>query len=645
MTTALIRGSKHRLTWPIVLAAVVLLVSGCWSKSQDTTPSVSAPVLASVQVTPQSVYLWPVDNSTKLAAVGTSSAGAAITNAPAATWSSKNPAVATVDSTGRVTAVSKGSTVVVATVAGISTDVVVVVAPSVEVSGVVRYQDKAYTAAGFDLANSTYKAVRFAKVDVLDSLGGIVATTQTDSSGAYRFAAVGAVDGQRVRVLAETGDASGFAVHVSDDSAAVYAVSKSITVSGATITQDIDVGYQAAPGGAFNIYDVALTGAQFAHALSGVSPPNLKLFWETGVASGTQYCTGPDAVYCPHGEGIYVSDDRQSGDTDEYDDDVIWHEFGHFLVDKYSRDDSEGGCHFLTNNDLDMRLAWSEGWGDFFAVAVKRWLKADPQRTELLSSLSSGNFYLDTARNVASITMDLDQISSNYSYATNEVSIAKLLWDISNEFQMEPVWTVLTQNFKTLPTSTPINLEAFFDGWRLVRQPNSVELGTVRGFLRSRQVYYEQDAFEAVSDGVPNLARRLTLGVDELHYLYRDDGSTDVDIVAFDAIAGKTYTVETSGLRNGADTDIRILTPQQAPLVINGVAVENDDAVEGAYESYDMSCDAYRVHNTPTALASKTSFVAPVSGTYYVDMSTTRHPPPLAFAGRYGTYAVRVTEK
>ncbi len=639
-------GTNSNILWRrcLLLLSLAIVLSGCWYDTGEGSAR-APPKLEKVSVTPVAVQLWPVSTSSQLSAVGTSLQGDQVANAPSATWVSENTSVATVDNKGRVTAVATGSTAIVVTIATVSSRVVVVVGPTTSVTGTIRYQDKMYNRERFvDTAIPTYKAVRYAKVDLVDGAGAVLKTTQTDEQGAYLFSLVPFASDHKIRVMAESDSISGMDVKVRDDSSAVYAVSRSLSIIGATTTLTVDVPLLNSPAGAFNIYDSLISASQFAHTLSGANSPVLSVFWEGGVASGTQYCTGYDATYCVHGAGIYVNSER-FGDTDEFDDDVLWHEFGHFLVDKNSRDDSEGGCHFLQSTDLDMRLAWSEGWGDFFSMAVKRWLVADSRRAGLLSSTADvpASTYIDTDGGVVKILLDVANVSSQYSYATNEVSIAKILWDMSNEFQMAPLWTVMAQDFKLRPTTSPINLEALWDGWRNQFNPSVIDVGLMRAILRARLVYYEEDVMEP--DDSPNPARLITIGSDEKHTLYRDNGSVDKDVVAINAIGGKSYTVETLDLRNGADTQLRILTPQQVPLMLNGVAVQNDDFDARLYNSYDSSCGEFRVRNTPTALASKTTFVAPVSGTYYVEVSTTQDLPPYASAGNYGSYRLRIIQQ
>jgi hypothetical protein len=60
----------------------------------------------------------------------------------------------------------------------------------------------------------------------------------------------------------------------------------------------------------------------------------------------------------------------ENTDTDEYDSAVIAHEIGHYLQSVISRDDSVGGQH--SGDDLlDMRVAFSEGWGNSWSSMVR----------------------------------------------------------------------------------------------------------------------------------------------------------------------------------------------------------------------------------------------------------------------------------
>ena len=61
--------------------------------------------------------------------------------------------------------------------------------------------------------------------------------------------------------------------------------------------------------------------------------------------------------------------DVDFSDTDHFDNSVIIHEYGHFIEDIFGAPNSPGGSH-NGNSVIDPRLAWSEGWADFFQAAV-----------------------------------------------------------------------------------------------------------------------------------------------------------------------------------------------------------------------------------------------------------------------------------
>ena len=77
-------------------------------------------------------------------------------------------------------------------------------------------------------------------------------------------------------------------------------------------------------------------------------------------------------------------------DTEEYDRHVIAHEWGHYLEDAFSRSDSVGGPHAL-GDQLDMRVAFGEGWGNAFSAMVER----DPVYKDTLGPAQNTGFYLD----------------------------------------------------------------------------------------------------------------------------------------------------------------------------------------------------------------------------------------------------------
>jgi len=68
------------------------------------------------------------------------------------------------------------------------------------------------------------------------------------------------------------------------------------------------------------------------------------------------------------GNGIFILGEADA-DTDEFDEDVVVHEWGHYFEDQLSRSDSLGGAHGL-GDPLDFRVAFSEGFGNALAGMI-----------------------------------------------------------------------------------------------------------------------------------------------------------------------------------------------------------------------------------------------------------------------------------
>lgn len=98
------------------------------------------------------------------------------------------------------------------------------------------------------------------------------------------------------------------------------------------------------------------------------------VFWKAGFNPYTYFNNStPLSFYSPGDRKLYilggVSGNVKSADTDHFDDSVILHEYGHFLEDVYGSSQSPGGSH-TGNFVIDARLAWSEGWANYFQGAV-----------------------------------------------------------------------------------------------------------------------------------------------------------------------------------------------------------------------------------------------------------------------------------
>lgn len=138
-------------------------------------------------------------------------------------------------------------------------------------------------------------------------------------------------------------------------------------------------------GGAFNI----LNSLQVAYDYikSNTSSINttclstrLNVFWKAGF-NPIQYLypnADPSTLsntsyYLKTTKNLYITGgqlgDLSMSNTDHFDDFATIHEFGHFIEDHCGELVSPGGTHNVTFR-IDPRLAWSEGWANYFSTQV-----------------------------------------------------------------------------------------------------------------------------------------------------------------------------------------------------------------------------------------------------------------------------------
>ncbi len=101
-------------------------------------------------------------------------------------------------------------------------------------------------------------------------------------------------------------------------------------------------------------------------------------------------------------------------DTEEFDDHVVVHEWGHYFEDVFSRSDSLGGPHAI-GESIDARLAFGEGW----ATALAAMALDEPQYCDTGEAGTGSGFGIDTENN-----------NSGPQGWYNEMSVATFLYDL-----------------------------------------------------------------------------------------------------------------------------------------------------------------------------------------------------------------------
>ena len=296
--------------------------------------------------------------------------------------------------------------------------------------GTVLYEKVPAGRSGLQLDASVPAPAAGVKVEVVASPGrAVLGSGFTDEKGGYSIPVrLGRQPQVYLRALAQTENAS---VVRAGDRAEWSMVSEPFAPGRTrTVMRDLLATDSSRVAGAFNIAATIARANALVHAAQpGVALPRVEIRWDTTYVGGT--------FFRPR-EAVAFINGRRARDSDEYDDHVIAHEYGHFLMSSFSRESSPAGDHSF-GEQVDPRLAWSEGWGNFFGAAT------------------AGNaHYIDTGvvrgRQAVLVQMDLeeDAPAGDRPGIWSEHSVASVLWDWFDEtaddadalaLGFTPMWT------------------------------------------------------------------------------------------------------------------------------------------------------------------------------------------------------------
>jgi hypothetical protein len=327
------------------------------------------------------------------------------------------------------------------------------------------YEKRGLTEQGLGAIST--EPVRQALVRVVRaSDNGTVAWDYTDDMGSYDLTFEESTD-VMVQVVA-TGSPETHPFSVRDcplldcgDGGDVYSsVTTAFAPSTDTNLADLVISEASGFAGAFNIFELFVRGADFAVQNFGAVPPALRVQWQSG--SDTLCGT---SCFSPQANTIFVL--STLNDTDEYDDAVLLHEYGHFLEHSFSRSDSPGGAH--DGSPTDPRLAWGEGYGTYVGCTI-----------------AGSPIYIDSTASGTSVT-NIDDTGERYAQANpralagmnqaiSEFLTAEVLWDVATGAPggaagkgTAPVFDVLGGYFPTSGFADRgvqgVDLVDFLDGW------------------------------------------------------------------------------------------------------------------------------------------------------------------------------------
>ena len=295
---------------------------------------------------------------------------------------------------------------------------------SVTITGTGQYQARTINPAdpsgtGLDQVTSLMP-IRYAEVEVLDSNGNLVQCGETDSSGNFSLTVPQGSNALTIQVNSRANNSNVKAsVLGCPETNQYYSVSATFTPSASQSVTIPTAGYTGEIlGGAFNILDQIVKANDYLRSkvsncsgtYSGCSnftvAEKVNVYWEKGYNPNSYFGAGSSGLsfYAKGYKRLFIlggiNGDVDSSDTDHFDNSVILHEYAHFLEDVFTTSDSPGGSH-SADAVIDPRLAWSEGFANFFQAAVTGY-----------------SLYVDTAGNPSGSTSDfrinLENQSGNY---------------------------------------------------------------------------------------------------------------------------------------------------------------------------------------------------------------------------------------
>ncbi|NND80882.1 MAG: hypothetical protein HKN50_00495 [Gammaproteobacteria bacterium] len=355
--------------------------------------------------------------------------------------------------------------------------------------------------------------IRRATVQLLDSNGAVIDTTQSDDNGDYAFS-VNPNQAVRVRVLAELLSETGpqqYEVVVVDntDADSLYSLTEgSATLASARAVRDLTAGsgwdlsadaYTMPRASApFALLDSVYEAMQdFMQVDANIDFPFLQINW-----SVNNRTTFGDESIGEIGTSFYSADNifilgAADSDTDEFDDHVVIHEWGHYFEDNTSRSDSIGGPHGADDR-LDMRVAFGEGFGN----ALSGIITDDP-------------LYIDTAGpgQAFGFPLDVDNNSVTNPGWYNESSVQAILYDLYDSeddgpdtvsLGLAPLYQILIDEQKNTPVFTSI-----FSFISALKADNAGQASAINQLVNDQSIngtnIDEQGSAETNSAGVANV--------------------------------------------------------------------------------------------------------------------------------------------
>jgi hypothetical protein len=202
--------------------------------------------------------------------------------------------------------------------------------------------------------------------------------------------------------------------------------------------------------------------------------------WTCGACYGGGYPQTMGSTELPH--TIFIGGESDSSSAWGYT--VVLHEFGHYVADRYLRDDSPGGPHNI-GSKIVPPFAFSEGFATFFALSTfSRWVE-EPQ--PLYWDIQGGNsFWVDYSSlsfmsGGDQYNMSLPSSDGGLKQQLDENYVGAVIWHLWDgddipEYEEPSDTTALgtTRTFEALASYRFLSLDRAYQGADLVDYVDAV---------------------------------------------------------------------------------------------------------------------------------------------------------------------------
>lgn len=369
-------------------------------------------------------------------------------------------------------------------------------------SGTILYTDRLYDTDLDRFAGTRVLPTRYVDVFLYTSdYSTLLGDGETDGNGNFSFptTSMGVTD-VRLVVAADSDNSpwtERLVVYDDDFSPSVQSVASAAEFKDTDTAFTFDytiphISGSSRTGDPFNVIDVLLSSAEQVFLQTDTKALATKVYWKDGSDENTRYVSWLNAIYLLGGTLGFPDD----GDNDGYDDTVIIHEYGHFLADRYSKDDTPAGSHWFTDYFIPT-LTWSEGWANFWPLAVRNssvyWDATDGDGGFFIDLETGGSSFLGSEarcigmNNEGAVGMVLYDIfdSADSDDSTPGVDDEGIAYGLAN------IWTVFNTYLDN--PALLVTLLDMYQGWQALFSLEDVDAAYV-----GRKIEFVADAADSV---------------------------------------------------------------------------------------------------------------------------------------------------